>query len=76
VETRLGHVHEVLALRVGDRYPWNHPRMPSGRHAGGNAVGDGYAECPACGRDVFVAVVVEADVMVRLDLGRTGVIPD
>jgi hypothetical protein len=45
VETRLGYVHEVLTLRVGERYPWNHPEMPPSRPEGGNAVGDGYGEC-------------------------------
>jgi uncharacterized protein (UPF0212 family) len=75
-ETRLGYVHEVLSLGVGDRYPWNHPRMPSRRPPEGNAVGDGYAECPACGKDFLVAVVVEADVVVRLEPGRPGPVPD
>lgn len=68
VETRLGYVHEVAALRVGDRYPWNHSGMPSRRPAGGSAVGDGYCECPACGRDFFVAVVVENDVVRGLEV--------
>jgi hypothetical protein len=39
VETRLGYVHEVLTLRVGDPYPWNHPAMPSGRPADGGRPG-------------------------------------
>ena len=67
VETRLGYMHDVLSLRVGDRYPWNHPQMPCQRPPDGNAVGDGYAECPACGKDFLVAVVVENDVIVRLE---------
>lgn len=76
VETRLGYMHEQTALRVGDRYPWNHPAMPSQRHGGGNAVGDGYCLCPACGKDFFVNVVVEADVIRRLehDPTRPGMI--
>lgn len=78
VETRLGCAHEVLSLRVGDRYPWNHPRMPPRRPPGGTAVGDGYAVCPACARDFFVRVVVEDDVVRRLepDPERPGLIPD
>ena len=78
VETRLGYMHEMRTLRVGDPYPWNHPAMPSGRPPGGNAVGDGYAECPACGRDFFVRVVVEGDRIRRLepDPDRPGYIPD
>jgi hypothetical protein len=66
-ETRLGYMHEVLALKVGDRYPWSHPEMPSHRPEGGNAVGDGYCVCPTCGKDFFVNVVVEADVIRRLE---------
>lgn len=67
VETRLGWMHELLTLNVGDRYPWNHPEMPSLRPDGGNAAGDGYCECPACRRDFFVRVVVEAGVIRRLE---------
>ena len=67
VETRLGWMQALLTLRVGDPYPWNHPGMPSRRSDGGNAVGDGYCECPACGRDFLVRVVVEADVIRRLE---------
>jgi uncharacterized protein (UPF0212 family) len=78
VETRLGWVHRLLTLRVGDRYPWNHPEMPSTRPDGGNAAGDGYCVCPACGRDFFVVVVVEGDVVRRLAVDdlRRGLIPD
>jgi uncharacterized protein (UPF0212 family) len=78
VETRLGYVHDVLTLRVGEHYPWNHPEMPPSRPEGGNAVGDGYGECPACGKDFFIRVVVEGDVIRRLepDTGRPGMIPD
>jgi hypothetical protein len=41
-------------------------------------VGDGYCVCPACGRDFFVNVVVEADVIRRLehDATQPGMIPD
>lgn len=78
VESRLGYTHDVLTLRVGDRYPWNHPAMSPARPADGNAVGDGYAVCPACGRDFFVRVVVEGDVVRRLepDRERPGMVPD
>jgi hypothetical protein len=31
---------------------------------------------PACGKDFFVRVVVEADVIRRLEPGRPGMIPD
>lgn len=76
-ETRLGYAHQA-ALRVGDSYPWNHPDMQSRRPEGGNAVGDGYCVCPACGKDFFVNVVVEADVIRTLehDATRSGMIPD
>ena len=78
VEVRIGHVHEGATLRVGEAYPWNHPAMPAARPPGGNAVGDGYAECPACGRDFFVRVVVECDVVRHLepDPDRPGYVAD
>jgi uncharacterized protein (UPF0212 family) len=77
VETRLGWVHQVLTLRVGDTDPWNHPDMPSIRPCGGNAVGDGYCECPAGGRDFLVHVVVRNDVIRRLEVAEppTGFTP-
>ena len=77
VETRLGYAHQA-ALRVGESYPWNHPAMPPRRPEGGNAVGDGYCVCPACGKDFFVNVVVETDVIRALepDATRPGMIPD
>ena len=66
----------MQTLGVGDRYPWNHPAMPSRRPAGGNAVGDGYCVCPVCGKDFFVNVVVEADMLRRVehDATRPGLI--
>jgi uncharacterized protein (UPF0212 family) len=78
VETRLGYVHQVLTLRVGDRYPWGHPDLAADRPTGGNAVGEGYGECPACHKDFFTRIVVEADVIMRLDpdTARRGMIPD
>jgi hypothetical protein len=78
IETRLGWMHQLLTLRIGDRYPWNHPEMPSSRPDGGNAIGDGYCVCPACRRDFFVRVVVENDVIqsVEPDLQRAGMILD
>ncbi len=77
VETRLGWMHQMLTLRVGDPYPWNDPDMPSERPCGGNAVGDGHCECPACGLDFYVNVVVEGDVIQRLEVAEplTGFTP-
>lgn len=71
VETRAGFTHRVQTLHVGDVDPWNHPEMPSLRPDGGNAVGDGYCVCPACGRDFFVNVVIEGDVVRRLGPDET-----
>jgi uncharacterized protein (UPF0212 family) len=59
VETRLGWTHQLLTLRVGDHFPWNHPEMLSLRPEGGNAVGEGYGECPVCGTDFLVRIVIE-----------------
>jgi uncharacterized Zn finger protein (UPF0148 family) len=77
VETRLGYAHQAV-LRVGERYPWNHPAMPPCRPEGGNAVGDGYCVCPACGKDFFVNVLIDTDVIRTLehDATRPGMIPD
>jgi len=42
--------------------------MPSIRPCGGNAVGDGYCECPACGKDFSVNVGVQGDVIRWLEV--------
>lgn len=78
VETRLGDMQGGVTLSVGERYPWNHPNMPSRRPEGGNAVGDGYCVCPSCGRDFFVNVIVEADIIrgLEYDASRPGMIPE
>lgn len=74
VETRLGDVSQIQSLHLGDRYPWCKNHRPEQ----GNACGEGYCECPQCGKDFFVRVWVEADVLVRLEVDATqsGYIPD
>lgn len=74
VETRLGDVSQVASLQLGDRYPW----PPNHRPLDGTACGEGYCECPLCGKDFFVRVQVEADVLSRLEVDpdQPGFIPD
>ncbi|MCA9067406.1 MAG: hypothetical protein KDA84_00685 [Planctomycetaceae bacterium] len=74
VETRLGDVSQVQTLHVGDCYPWPQNRRPPR----GNANGEGYCECPICGKDFFVWVQVASDEIVSLqvDPNRAGYIPD
>ena len=73
VETKLGYMSELAELKVGDRYPWASPAFPQAgaRPNGGNAIGDGYSVCPGCNQDFFVNVVVESDIIQRLEVDRS-----
>jgi hypothetical protein len=66
--------------RLGDTYRWR-PRKQvknGGRPEGGDLDGEGYAECPLCGKDFFVIVRVRGDVLegVTVDADRPGYVPD
>jgi hypothetical protein len=70
----------MVDLKIGDRYPWV-PRKQvqnGGRPDNGNVDGEGYMECPECGKDSFLLVVVRNDVIegVEPNATRQGYIPD
>jgi hypothetical protein len=70
--------------RVGDRIEWRNGTEPAERRGqwtrpeGGSIAGEGYAECPTCGRDFFLTIDVTDDLItgVRVDSARPGFIPD
>jgi hypothetical protein len=60
-----GYTSEMKTYRIGDHYEWR-PRKAvqnGGKPEGGNADGEGYADCPACDKDFFVRVVVRGDII-------------
>ena len=72
----------LLDLRdygLGDRIEWGTKglRSPSRRPPGGDHDGEGYAECPRCGKDYWVRITVRNDAItaVQIDPGRPGHIP-
>jgi endogenous inhibitor of DNA gyrase (YacG/DUF329 family) len=59
---------DQAVYRIGDQYRWT--SSPVVRHGGrprdGNVDGEGYTECPSCGKDFFVKVLVRGDVLNQL----------
>lgn len=66
--------------RVGDTVDWNpcYGRSYSGRPPLGDLAGDGYAVCSECDKDYFVTVIIERDVIERIEVvyDRSGYIRD
>lgn len=80
VDCHFGWTGEMLELQVGDHYQWEAPISPEGegRPDGGSLDGEGYFECPSCGKDSFMRVIVRGDIVtgVEPDTNRPGNIPD
>lgn len=59
----------LFTLHLGDTYPWKPRVLPrnGGRPPGGNIDGEGYAECPTCGKDFWLHVIVRSDRILRID---------
>ncbi|GLZ30164.1 hypothetical protein Lesp02_23540 [Lentzea sp. NBRC 105346] len=79
-EFRFG-LRELTSYRVGDQLTWEGKgvRTPTHRPENGNFAGEAYAECPACGRDYWLNVRVEHDVIIsyEVDADRPGYVkPD
>src|SRR5882757_2269520 len=64
----------------GDSIDWGTKglRNPGRRPLGGNFEGEGYVECPVCGKDYWVWITVRNDAITDLwvDKGRPGHIPE
>lgn len=54
---------DLISYRIGDTCIWAEGRSAEkgGRPPSGNCAGEGYTECPQCGRDFFVTVEVQQD---------------
>jgi DNA-directed RNA polymerase subunit RPC12/RpoP len=68
------------SYKIGDKYDWR-PRKSvknGGRPEDGNIEGEGYAECPSCGKDFFVKVIVRDDIIqsIQPDLSKKSYMPD
>ncbi len=58
--------------RLGDHLVWEGKgvRTPGRRPPGGNYTGEAYTECPNCGREYWLIVTVESDVIVKAATDR------
>lgn len=67
---------EFREYQIGGHLDWGRKgeRVPSQRPPGGSMRGEGYVECPRCGKDYWVEIVVEGDVIVGwvIDSARPG----
>jgi uncharacterized C2H2 Zn-finger protein len=80
IDCKFGWAGDMKTLRIGDEYPWVDNRKQfqnGGRPPEGSVDGEGYMECPACGKDAFILVEIRDDVIVsvRPDHSRAGYIP-
>ena len=66
---------------MGDIVKWvpgNVTPKNGGRPTGGDMDGEGYAECPACGRDFWVNITIRSDSIERIEpnASRKPYVPD
>jgi len=71
----------LFQYRVGDNVKWvpgNVTPKNGGRPGDGNMVGEGYAECPTCGKDFWVNVIIRSDTIERIEpnANKNAYIPD
>lgn len=75
VEFRFG-LRDQLNYRLGDRLTWagGARGKPLRRPEHGDLDGEGYVDCPNCGKDYWVDIRVRDDVLagVQVDEGRSG----
>lgn len=80
IDCYFGYVAEMREVSLGEIYPWVERKavQNGGRPEGGTLDGEGYTECPLCGKDFFVIVRVRGDVLasVEPDLSKPPYIPD
>jgi uncharacterized C2H2 Zn-finger protein len=71
---------DLLPFHIGDKYRWTSSPLVKngGRPEGGNLDGEGYTECPCCGKDFFVVVEIRDDTMIAAypDLAKRPLLPD
>jgi hypothetical protein len=76
-EFRFG-LRELTRYQVGDRLTWEGKgvRTPAHRPENGDYRGDAYVECPVCGKDYWLNVLVTHDVITsfEVDTNRPGYI--
>jgi hypothetical protein len=58
-------LREQRDYRLGDRLQWEGKgvRTPTHRPPEGNFVGEAFTECPSCGREYWLLIAVESDVI-------------
>lgn len=78
IEFRFGPL-DLSTYRLGDRIAWadKGPRHPSQPPPHGDYEGEGYAECPVCGKDYWLELTVRGAVLAEatVDRSRPGHIP-
>jgi len=62
-------LRDQLDYRLGEKMRWNGKglRTPAMRPLNGDFSGEAYTECPCCGRDFWLLVEVESDVILRAE---------
>lgn len=78
IDLYFGDTRNLSQFKMDDLYLWLPDQVVErgGRPPDGSLDGEGYAECPHCGRDFFVDVLIRADRIsgVRANLSKPGYI--
>lgn len=79
IELHFG-MRDQIALKIGSLCPWIDGKsfIGGGRPEDGSVDGEGYTQCPCCGKYFFVVVEVRKDMIssVHADMTKNGYIPD
>lgn len=72
IELHFGDVSNMASYQIGDAYTWrkNKAIQNGGRPPNGNLKGEGYMECPNCEKDFFVTVIIQNDVIIRVEIDK------
>ncbi|PSK20251.1 hypothetical protein C7R94_05180 [Brevibacillus sp. NRRL NRS-603] len=72
-EFKMGYMN-LDSYNLGDEIRWAsgqckppHQKRPSG----GNATGEGYVCCPCCGKDFWLIIIVQHDVILQVEVDYT-----
>ena len=66
----------MVDVAIGDKYPWkaNASVRNGGRPTNGDVDGEGYTECPKCGKDFWLLAIVRNDILedIKIDSSKAG----
>ncbi len=67
IESYFGFKNQI-DYKIGNKVQWfeGNSVKNGARPENGNIISEGYAECPLCGKDFFVNIFIENDIIVKI----------